>query len=48
MTADAAALHINELHMNGFSVMDDDHVLNPAVPPKTADGKWFFNGHDDG
>ncbi len=46
MTADAAAWAIHELHIHGYLVMDDDHVLNLAVPPKTAGGRWLLNGHD--
>jgi hypothetical protein len=46
MTDDAAAMSIHELHIHGVLVMDDDHVVNIAFPPKTPGGKWWLNGHD--
>jgi ADP-heptose:LPS heptosyltransferase len=47
MTADAAAWHVHELHKHGYLVLDDDHLINLAVPPKTATRKWILNGHDE-
>jgi hypothetical protein len=47
MTSDAAAWAIHELHINGYLVMDDQHVLNLAIPPKTPGAKWFLNGHEE-
>lgn len=46
-TDDAAAMHLHELHTRGYLIMDDDHVINMAIPPKTPGGKWLLNGHDD-
>jgi hypothetical protein len=46
MTDDAAAFTVHQLHAQGLLVMDDDLVLNLAIPPKRPGGKWILNGHE--
>lgn len=47
ITDDAAAFHVHSLHAAGYLILDDDHVLNMAVPPKKPGGPWHLNGHGD-
>jgi hypothetical protein len=46
-TDDAAAWHIHELHTHGYLILDDERIVNLAVPPKKPGGAWILNGHAD-
>ncbi|WP_019635130.1 hypothetical protein [Actinomadura atramentaria] len=45
VTDDAAAFILHSVHALGYLVMDDDHVLNLAIPPTAPGGEWILNGH---
>lgn len=46
MTDDEAAWSLHELHVSAFLIMDDDNVVNMAIPPEKPGGRWWLNGHD--
>lgn len=46
VTDDAAAWYVHEIHTHGLVVLDDDLLLNMAIPPKKPGGRWLLNGHD--
>jgi len=48
MSDEGAAMAVHELHAQGYLVLDDDYVVNLAMPPKAPGGKWHLNGHDGG
>lgn len=47
VTDDAAAMKVHDLHIAGYLVLDDDNVINLAMPPKSPGGKWRLNGQAD-
>jgi hypothetical protein len=47
VTDDACGWHLHELHFHGYLIVDDDHLIHMAVPPKEPDGEWQLSGHTD-
>lgn len=45
LTVDECVAKTHELHRHGALVLDDNHVVHLAVPPKSPGGKWLLNGH---
>ncbi|MFE3229822.1 hypothetical protein [Nocardia sp. NPDC059228] len=44
--ADAVVMYLHTLHSKGAFVLDDNHVINLALPPaRSPSGTWQFNGH---
>ncbi|MBF6174394.1 hypothetical protein [Nocardia blacklockiae] len=45
---DDAAVHLHFMHAQGLLVLDEDHIVNMAMPPtKSTRGNWELNGHPD-
>ncbi|MCO6011520.1 hypothetical protein NE236_41875 [Actinoallomurus purpureus] len=38
---------VHELHMHGVVIMDDDQVLNLALPPQAPGDGWLLSGYED-
>ncbi|PWI16054.1 hypothetical protein DI272_19175 [Streptomyces sp. Act143] len=45
LSPETCAAKIHELHARGYLVLDDNHVVNLAVPPTSPGGRWLLNGH---
>jgi hypothetical protein len=45
VTDDACGWHLHELHLHGYLIVDDNFLINMAVPPKTPGGEWQLSGH---
>lgn len=46
VTDDACGWHLHELHIHGYLIVDDDHLINMAIPPKGPGGEWRLSGHE--
>jgi hypothetical protein len=44
MTVEDCARSLHKLHAHGYLVLNDDHVLHFAQPPKVPGGTWLLNG----
>lgn len=45
ITDDGASWHIHELHIHSYLIVDDDLIVNMAIPPTRPGGEWILNGH---
>lgn len=46
LSDEGAAMAVHALHAQGYLVLDNEYVVNLAIPPKTAHDSWRLNGHD--